>query len=128
MHEVSSGCGADEQRVHTNLALTSIHRTGKKSMNSPFLGVPWFVWGMLCLVVALIFTLVWPRGKRPGKARALQSLILRWFHALVWVLLAVSFSLRGGMILDGSGTANVLALLALVVYLIFIRTVLISSR
>jgi len=97
-------------------------------MNTPFLGVPWFVWGLLCLVVAVIFTVIWPRGKRPGKARALQSLILRWFHALVWVLLAVSFFLRDREVLGGSGTANVLALLALGVYLIFMGTLLRSSR
>jgi hypothetical protein len=97
-------------------------------MNTPFLGVPWFAWGLLCFVVAVIFTVIWPCGKRPGKARALQSLILRWFHALVWVLLAVSFLLREGKVLGGSATANVLALLALFVYLIFMGTVLRSSR
>ena len=97
-------------------------------MNTPFLGVPWFVWGLLCLAVAVIFTVIWPRGKRPGKASALQSLILRWFHALVWVLLAVSFFLRSGKVLGGSATANVLALLALGVYLIFMGTLLRSSR
>jgi hypothetical protein len=97
-------------------------------MNTLFLGVSWLVWGLLCFAVAVIFIVIWPRGKRPGKASALQSLILRWFHALVWVLLAVSFFLRGGMILGGPSTANVLALLALVVYLIFIGTVLRSSR
>jgi hypothetical protein len=97
-------------------------------MNTPFLGVPWLVWGLFCLAVAVIFTVIGPRGKRPGKASALQSLILRWFHALVWVLLAVSFLLRDGKILAGSGTANILALLALFVYLIFLGTLLRSSR
>jgi hypothetical protein len=97
-------------------------------MNTPLLGVPWLVWGLLCFAVAVIFTMIWPRGKRPGKASALQSVILRWFHALVWVLLAVSFFLREGKVLDGSGTANVLALLAFLVYLIFLGTLLRSSR
>ena len=97
-------------------------------MNTAFLGVPWLVWGLLCLAVAVIFTVSWPRGKRPGKARPLQSLILRWFHALVWLLLAVSFFLRDAKVFGGSGTANVLALLALGVYLIFMGTVLRSSR
>jgi hypothetical protein len=97
-------------------------------MNTPFLGVAWFVWGLLCVAVAVIFIVIWPRGKRPGKARGLQSLILRWFHALVWVLLAMSFLLRDGKVLGGPSTANVLALLALGVYLIFIAMVLISSR
>jgi hypothetical protein len=97
-------------------------------MDTVFLGVPWFVWGFLCRAVAIIFTVIWPRGKHPGKARALQYLILRWFHALVWVLLAVSFFLRDGKVLGGSATANVLALLALLVYLIFMGTLLRSSR
>ena len=97
-------------------------------MNTPFLGVPWFVWGLLSLVVAVIFTVIWPHRKRPGKTRPLRYLILRWFHAFVWVLLAVSFFLRDGQVLGGSGTANVLALLALFVYLIFLGTLLRSSR
>jgi hypothetical protein len=110
-----------------HVALTLILRTGK-SMNTPFLGVSWFVWGLLCLAVAVIFTVIRPRGKRPGKESALPSLILRWFHVLVWVLLAVSFFLREGKVLGGSGIANVLALLALLVYLIFMGTLLRSSR
>jgi hypothetical protein len=61
-------------------------------MGTQFLGVSWFVWGLLCSAVAVIFAVIWPRGKRPGKVSVLPSLILRWFHALVWVLLAVSFS------------------------------------
>jgi hypothetical protein len=97
-------------------------------MNTPFLGVPWFVWGLLCLAVAVIFTVIWPGGRSPSSLPGLQYIILRWFHALVWILLAVSFFLRGGMILGGPSTANVLALLALVVYLIFMGTVLTSSR
>jgi hypothetical protein len=97
-------------------------------MNTAFLGVPCLVWGLLCVAVAVIFTVIWPRGKRPGKESALPSLILRWFHALVWVLLAVSFFLREGKVLGGPSTANVLALLALLVYLIFMGTLLRSSR
>jgi hypothetical protein len=91
------------------------------------LGVPSFAWGLLCSAVAVIFAVLWPRMKRPGKAGVLPSLILRWFHALVWVLLAVSFFLRGGQVLGGSATANVLALLALIVYLIFMVTLLSGS-
>jgi hypothetical protein len=121
--EVSPGCGADEQI--NNVALSSIGRR-RKSMNTNFLGVPWFVWGLLSLVIAVIFTVIWPGGRSPSTL--LQYIILRWFHALVWVLLAVSFFLRGGMVLGGSGTANLLALLALLVYIIFMGTVLTSSR
>jgi hypothetical protein len=97
-------------------------------MDTAFLGIPWFVWGFLCLVVAVIFTVIWPHGKCSDNAGALASIILRWFHALVWVLLAVSFFVRSGQVLGGSGTANVLALLALAVYLIFLGTLLTSSR
>ncbi len=88
-------------------------------MDTSFLGVPWFVWGLLCLA----------SWKTSGQGeRRLQYLILRWYHALVWVLLAVSFFLRSGKVLGGSATANVLALLALGVYLIFMGTLLRSSR
>jgi hypothetical protein len=93
-------------------------------MSASFLSIPWFVWGFPATVVAAVFLFVWPRGKATGGATGLRYLILRWFHPLVWALLAASFFLRGGDALGGAATAKVLALLALVAYLTFMLTLL----
>jgi len=88
------------------------------------LSIPWFAWGFPALVVTMAFVFVWPRSKASGGERGLRYLVLRWFHHLVWVLIAVSFFLRGGEVLGGAATANVLALLAFGVYLVFMAALL----
>src|SRR5437879_3935157 len=88
------------------------------------LSIPWFVWGMPALAVATVFVFVWPKSKSSGGARGLRYLVLRWFHPLVWVLIALSFFLRGGEVLGGAAAANVLALLALGAYLVFMAALL----
>jgi hypothetical protein len=95
-------------------------------MSTAFFGIPWSFWGSLCVVVAAIYTVVWPRPKAAvTPARSLwRHVILRWFHPLVWVLLALSCFIRPSQWLGGSATANGLALLALLVYGIFLVTVL----
>ena len=95
-------------------------------MDVKFLGVPLFIWGGLCLVVALAFTAVWPSNKLTSDTTTLRFFILRWFHAIVWLLLAASCFVRGAGILGGAGTANIIALAALPVYVVFIATLLSS--
>jgi hypothetical protein len=95
-------------------------------MSTALFGISWFLWGSLCLIVALIYTVVWPRPKAAGTPALTlwRQVILRWFHALVWVLLALSCFIRPSQWLGGTTTANGLALLALLVYGIFLVTVL----
>ena len=95
-------------------------------MSTALFGISWFLWGSVCVVVAFIYTVVWPRPKAADtSARSLwRHVILRWFHALVWVLLALSCFIRPSQWLGGTATANGLALLALLVYGIFLVTVL----
>lgn len=86
-------------------------------MNNTFLGISFFVWGGVCLVVAAIWAIFSP-------SRAVSSagayFILRWFHSLVWLLLALSCFVRGFS--PGAGLANLLALAALGMYVVFIAT------
>jgi drug/metabolite transporter (DMT)-like permease len=94
-------------------------------MTGTFLGVPWLVWGGVCLVIAAIYVVVWPRPKTSGLGTsrpAWRHLVLRWFHPLVWVLLAISCFIRPIVGRDDSSLANGIALLALVVYAIFMGT------
>ncbi|MFN8500454.1 hypothetical protein [Kouleothrix sp.] len=88
-------------------------------MEAKFLGLPIAVWGGLCLVVAAVFVVVWPKD-RVADAGALRLFVVRWFHALVWVFLAASCFLR--MRPELGGLANRVAFAALITYLIFMAS------
>jgi hypothetical protein len=87
------------------------------------LGIPWAVWGGLCLLVAAIYTVVWPRPKQPASARlAWRQPILRWMHAVVWLALVGSCFLRSTDWQGAPDGANALALLAASFYALFLAT------
>ncbi len=85
-----------------------------------FLGISFYIWGGLCLVVALIFNFVLPKGRMPAEAGGVRYFILRWFHSVVWVLLGLSCLVRGA---GGNGPADVIALISLGVYLAFLGAI-----
>ena len=91
-------------------------------MSDAFLGLPWAIWGFLALLVAGVYAVVWPRPRTGDSAQprpTWRHLVLRWFHALVWALLALSCFIRASLLPGGSGVANVVALLALPTYAAF---------
>lgn len=88
-------------------------------MERGFLGLPWAVWGVAALALALVWVVVWPTDRAAG-ASGLRLWLLRWGHALVWVLLGISFFVRG---VGQEGAANVIALAALAVYLAFLGAI-----
>lgn len=90
-------------------------------MSNTFLGIPLFVWGALCLVVAVLSAIVWP-SRNVSSTTGLPYLILRWSHSAVWLLLALSCFLRATGIQWITGIANLLALGALALYIIFVMT------
>ena len=82
-----------------------------------FLNIPYFIWAALALGIAGIFTHVWPH-QAVTVTTGLRYFIIRWGHALTWILLAVSFFLRGiGPELNGG--ASFFALAGGVMYLLF---------
>ncbi|MCC7358498.1 MAG: hypothetical protein IT317_03425 [Anaerolineales bacterium] len=84
------------------------------------LGVPLWAIGAACWALAVVWALVWPR--RAG-ARGGRLAILRWAHALVWALLgAAAFVGAAG------GPAQLVALAALAVYLVFVAALLTTPR
>ncbi|MCU0502454.1 MAG: hypothetical protein MUC51_11945 [Anaerolineae bacterium] len=89
------------------------------------LGIPFTVWGIACLVVAAIWVFVWPNNKRVG-ANSLPRFILRWGHALVWLCLAAAAFIAGFDILGGTNTAQFVALLAALTYLVFMMTLVVT--
>lgn len=88
--------------------------------------IPYTVWGIAAVVMAVIWVLVWPRKKnvKPG---SLPYFILRWFHALTWLLLAAAAWIAGYDILGGQTTAQLVVFLGLITYLIFIATVIVTK-
>jgi cytochrome b561 len=82
-------------------------------------GIPLAFWGFGCLAVAVAYYRLWPQPspKRTRPRTPWQHLVLRYGHALVWLLLAA------GCFLAGTGLSNlglVLAALALPVYIVFL--------
>lgn len=83
-----------------------------------FLNIPYFVWSVLALILAVVWVYVGPHTRMtvtPG----LRYFIIRWGHALTWLLLAVSFFLRG-LSASLNGIANIIALMGGLVYLLFL--------
>lgn len=57
-----------------------------------------------------------------------RFIILRWFHALTWLLLGVAAFCAGFPDLGGKRLAQPIALLALAVYLLFMTTFVSSKQ
>ena len=90
-------------------------------MSSRFLAVPLGMWGLVCLGLALIYTVLWPRPGRSSPPRpAWRAMILRWGHALVWVLLGVACFLWTAVLPGGAGLARGVAGVGLIVFFLFV--------
>lgn len=90
-------------------------------MEAKFLGVPFVLWGMLCLILAIVWVVVWPSDKAVA-ADSVRFFVLRWFHALVWLLLAIAAFLAAFDLLGGVTTARMVAFVSLITYFIFMFT------
>jgi len=83
-----------------------------------FLNISWFIWAGLAIVVAVIYSVIWPY-KKAGKSIGFRYFIIRWGHALVWALLAINFILRG-LFPAMNGFTNGVAMVGGLIYLLFI--------
>lgn len=82
-----------------------------------FLNIPYFAWTAIALVIAVIFVYIWPH-KAVTATTGFRYFVIRWGHALTWLLLAISFLLRGvGPELNGG--ASFFAFAGGLVYLLF---------
>jgi hypothetical protein len=82
---------------------------------------PW-AWAGLCLAVAAVWVFVVPRPQLAG-ATGWRRFLLRWGHALVWLLLALSFGLRAA---GQSGLADPVAAAGGLTYVAFLGALVIS--
>lgn len=87
-------------------------------LDETFLGIPFLIWGVVCLVIAGVCAIAWPRQK-VVRLEGARYFILRWGHSLVWVFLGVSCFIR---MPGSSGVADVVAFLALPTYVTFLLT------
>ena len=83
-----------------------------------FLNLPWFLWAGLALLVAVIYSIVWPKKAVTATSGA-RYFIVRWGHALVWILLAINFLLRG-LSSSLNGAADAVALAGGLMYIAFL--------
>lgn len=90
-------------------------------MSERFLGVPLLFWGLACLVVAAIWVMVWPAEQAAGAA-GLRFFLIRWGHAITWVLLALMCFLRAAGSPAALAWAQPVGPAALFVYLAFLAS------
>lgn len=81
------------------------------------LNLPWFGWAVFALVVAVIYSFVWPR-RAATMATGFRFFVIRWGHAVTWLLLAINFVLRG-ISPSLNGLANLVALAGGISYFFF---------
>lgn len=96
-------------------------------LESKLWGVPHVIWGVICLLFTIVWIFVWPKNKIVT-SKVLQFFIIRWFHALTWLLLAIAAFIAAFNLFGGKGTAGFIALLSLPVYLIFLLTLVINRK
>ena len=82
-----------------------------------FLNLPYFVWAIVAISLAVVWTYLWPH-KAVTITNGFRFLVIRWGHAATWLLLAISFFLRG-VSPSFNGTANLIALAGGLVYMLF---------
>ena len=82
------------------------------------------IWGWLSLGIAVVYSVIWPgwRDAQPSMNPFGIRFVLRWFHAITWMLLAVSFFIRSTIAPSRTTLANLIALAALLCYVTFIAT------
>ncbi len=90
-------------------------------MSNKLFGVPLVVWGTFCLALTVVWIFVWP-GDKVSATTGARFIILRWFHALVWLFLAIAAFIAAFNVLGSLATARRVAWLSLVTYLVFMGT------
>ena len=93
--------------------------------------VPWYAWGIACLVIAITYVFYVPL---PSPSYDLRSqvwwkfVVIRWFHPLVWVLLAAACFVMQSSAGYAKPLAKGLAFSGLVAYVVYIFTLLIEKQ
>jgi hypothetical protein len=81
------------------------------------LGVSWFVWSGAAAVLPALFTRI-QISEHTAQTTGAAHFVLRWFHAITWVVLAASFFVRG-VASEQSTVADAVGVTALAMYVAF---------
>lgn len=82
----------------------------------------WILLGIVAVVIAIIYIFIYPLRDQPAVLEALpwwKFVVIRWFHALVWILLAIASFIQHWARPRGTPLAKNVARLALVCYIAF---------
>jgi len=86
--------------------------------NVGFLNISWWVWGGLALIVGLVYVFFVPKAELVHATQGINFIIVRWFHSLVWLLLAISFFMRAAEL--PTEWSNSVAIFGGVFYLVYL--------
>lgn len=90
--------------------------------------VPKQIWLIICLGIAAVYYVVWPKDAAPANRHDLRYIILRWFHSLVWLLLALSAGIRMTRLPSKNRVARVFEMLAASTYIAFLVALITANR
>lgn len=91
-----------------------------------FIGVSWLACAAGAAVASALFTVIQIPNQAPHTTGA-TYLTLRWAHSITWLLLALSFLIRG-LAPDLTGLADAIGLTALAAYIAFRTAIRQTSR
>jgi uncharacterized membrane protein YkvA (DUF1232 family) len=97
-------------------------------MENTLFSIPLFTLGLVCLALAVLWYFVWPKDNTPEPLKQVPGYrprpawmhdVLRWFHTLVWMLLAAAVLFADA---EQPTLVSACALLAGVFYVVFVVT------
>lgn len=100
-------------------------------MNKGWFNIPWFVCGILCALVAIIYFII---PLAPYKnftwtgLPAWNYFVLRWLHSIVWILLLIACIYMQVKDKKGGKEAKLIALGGLSCYVIYITVYILSKK
>lgn len=89
-------------------------------MNTESIKLLMLLLGIGASIVALVFVFFVPNAEKVNALTGIQFVIVRWFHSLCWVLIAINFFLRAFGGESTAGIANLFAAAGGITYLIFL--------
>lgn len=113
--------GDDVQDVDPHASVREPTRPTWRRFRNKVSRVSAWVWALPCFALAGIYAVVWwPSSAATSDSTSLTYFTLRWGHSVTWVLLALSFLVRSSTPSGSKRIANILAFIALIIYLLFL--------
>ena len=85
--------------------------------------VPTWAWALPCGAIAVVYAAVWPSSEASRVGAGARFLLLRWGHAVAWLLFACSFVARSRRTRSSRRIATALVIVGLVTYVAFVAMI-----